>query len=98
MGTMTINLDKNLAEPQGQIEAQDANVYLATGELASFSSQSVYAVGYEIADSPTQAMKEQLKIKPNLKISRVASLTDLKKNVAMLVGAKSGKVPALRFG
>ena len=78
--------------------APESNVFLVTGELASFSSQTQLALGYVIADDANQAVAEQVRVQPNMKVSGVVSLADLKKQVALLEKARSGMIPALICG
>lgn len=78
--------------------AKEDCVYLVTGELASFSSQKQLAVGYVIADSPSQAAEEQVRAQPNLRVSGVVSLAELKRQVELLESARAGGLPVLRCG
>lgn len=79
-------------------EAGEDCVYLVTGELVGFSSQRVLAVGYVIADSPSEAAQEQVKAQPNMRVSGVVSLAELRDQVRRLESARSGRAPVLRCG
>ena len=80
------------------VTTQEDCVYLITGELIGFSSQQQLAVGYVIADNASQAVEEQLRVQPNLRVSGVVSLAELKKQVALLESARLGVIPVLRCG
>jgi hypothetical protein len=79
-------------------EPKDEHVFLVTGELATFSSEKKIALGYVIAESSMQAIQEQVKIQPNLKVSGVVSLRDLKLQVENLEKAKGAQIPVLKCG
>lgn len=78
----------------------DENIFLVTGELVSFSSQTALALGYVVADDAQQAAREQARVQPNLRVSGVVSLRDLKEQVSRLEQARegSGEVPVLLCG
>jgi formate dehydrogenase assembly factor FdhD len=76
----------------------DESVYLVTGELVSFAANKQLAMGYVIAENAVQAVEEQIKIQPNLRVSGVVSLAELKKQVEILEAARDGKHPTLRCG
>ena len=76
----------------------DENVFLITGEFKSFSSQKMYAMAYVIAENAQQAIEEQLKIQPNLLVSGVVNLADLKIQIEKLEAAKSESIAVLKCG
>lgn len=79
--------------------APDCNVFLVTGELPSPQpGQSVIALGYVVADHAQQAVNEQVKAQPTLKVTGVVSLMDLKRHVDMLEAARAGRIPVLVCG
>lgn len=78
--------------------AAESNVFLVTGELANFSNQINLAVGYVIADDAKQAASEQVRVQPNLKVTGVVSLAELKAQVSLLEKARAGDIPALICG
>lgn len=79
-------------------EPKDEHVFLVTGELASFSSQNQLALGYVIAENAMQAVQEQVRIQPNLRVNGVVSLRDLKQQVENLEKAKGDQIAALKCG
>lgn len=78
--------------------APEGNVFLVTGELIGFSSQKTFAMGYVVADDANQAAMEQLAIQPNLRISGVVSLAELRRQAKFLEDARMGLAPALFCG
>lgn len=87
-----MNLNHSKPEPI------DEHVFLVTGELASFSTQKQLALGYVIAENAMQAVQEQVRIQPNLRVSGVVSLHDLKQQVENLEKAKGEKIAVLKCG
>lgn len=79
-------------------KAPDSDVYLLTGEMVSAQGEVSMAIGYAIAQSSQEAASAQLQSEPSLRLTGVVSLADLKEQVRLLEGARSGALPVLAVG
>lgn len=79
--------------------APDSDVYVVTGILpASAQAPESMAAGYVFATDARMAAEAQLRACPQLRLTGVASLRELKEQVELLERARRGEAPALAAG
>lgn len=80
--------------------APDSDVYLVTGLLpaAAPGAEEGMAAGYVFAQSAQMAARAQLIACPQLRLTGVVSLQELKEQARLLESARRGEAPALAAG
>lgn len=79
--------------------APDSDVYLVTGILpAKGDRPESMAAGYVFASDADAAAKAQLSASPDLRLTGVVSLAELKEQARLMERARLGEIPALATG
>lgn len=79
--------------------APDSDVYLVTGILPEAKDRpESMAAGYVFATDADAAAKAQLSATPDLRLTGVVSLAELKEQARLMERARLGELPALATG